>query len=243
MATRPVFSPSLEGESLVKINYIDFDWFPGMSLTQKQKSIDSLHQNYRDFSKNQNLEILEVSRRSKDEIGIKLSAFNLMIPTKSGRLISVESLFQSSKVFKSLDVKTGPYRDLMYKSPKEAKTDERLKTSGNLIEFSYQPNPNSPEEIWDLWPKTAFYDWIYLNALNISPIKAEIMKYDAFTDIEFNPNKSVNCQAYTVALYKSLIHRKLITDKIPKKNDFLSILNSFEQSNSSDSIGISQKLF
>ena len=54
MATRPVFSPSLEGESLVKINYIDFDWFPGMSLTQKQKSIDSLHQNYRDFSKNQN---------------------------------------------------------------------------------------------------------------------------------------------------------------------------------------------
>lgn len=43
MATRPVFIPSLAGDSMVLTKYIEFQWFPGMSVSQKQKSIDSLH--------------------------------------------------------------------------------------------------------------------------------------------------------------------------------------------------------
>ena len=43
MANRPIFIPKFEGDFLVKTKNIDFKWFPGLSVSQKQKSIDSLH--------------------------------------------------------------------------------------------------------------------------------------------------------------------------------------------------------
>ena len=43
MAFRPIFIPKFEGDFLVKTQNIDFEWFPGLSVSQKQKSIDSLH--------------------------------------------------------------------------------------------------------------------------------------------------------------------------------------------------------
>ena len=53
---------------------------------------------------------------------------------------------------------------------------------------------------WPLIPKTAFYDWLYLSAL--LPHKNYLKRlhaYKGFTDIEFNPQKSVNCQARACA--------------------------------------------
>ena len=38
----------------------------------------------------------------------------------------------------------------------------------------------------------------------------QVVEYDAFTDIEFNPQKSVNCQARAVALFVSLCRRELL---------------------------------
>jgi hypothetical protein len=108
-----------------------------------------------------------------------------MFKTKSGKNISVESIFQSSKVFSD----GGPYKDIMDMSSRDAKKDERLKNSGNLIAFEYR------DKRWQLEPKTAFYDWIYLNALNLNDdLKQQALAYDAFTDIEFNPQKSINCR-------------------------------------------------
>ena len=43
MATRPIFISKTDGDFLVKTQNIDFEWFPGLSVSQKQKSIDSLH--------------------------------------------------------------------------------------------------------------------------------------------------------------------------------------------------------
>ena len=45
------------------------------------------------------------------------------------------------------------------------------------------------------------------------------MNYDAFTDIEFNPKKSYNCQAYSAALFKAANHRGFNLEEIkdPKK--------------------------
>ena len=31
-----------------------------------------------------------------------------------------------------------------------------------------------------------------------------------FTDIEFNPEKSLNCQAYSAALYSSMVKNKIL---------------------------------
>ena len=78
----------------------------------------------------------------------------------------------------------------------DSKKDERLKSSGELIGFEFE------ETKWGL--NDHFYDWLYLNALlQNKNISDQILNYDAFTDIKFNPKKSYNCQAYSAALYKS----------------------------------------
>ncbi len=46
MATRPVFIPIFESDSLVKKDSIDFQYYSGFSVGQKQKSIVSLHEQY-----------------------------------------------------------------------------------------------------------------------------------------------------------------------------------------------------
>ena len=62
-------------------------------------------------------------------------------------------------------------------------------------------------EEWTL--EQDFYSWIYLIGLNQNiKISDELLKFDAFTDIEFNMEKSFNCQAYSAALYVSLIKYK-----------------------------------
>ena len=54
-------------------------------------------------------------------------------------------------------------------------------------------------------PKTIFYDWLYINAVLENPLlAAELLKYNAFKDIEFNPEKSINCQAKAAVLFVAL---------------------------------------
>ena len=72
---------------------------------------------------------MEISTKSMEAIGIKLSAFNLKINS-----YTLENIFQSAKVFED----GGPYLDLLDVSPKEAKRDERLHKSGSLKAFRYQ---------------------------------------------------------------------------------------------------------
>ena len=57
----------------------------------------------------------------------------------------------------------------------------------------------------DVRAKTAFYDYIYISALikNFG-YDLNISEYQWFTDIEFNPQKSINCQARAVAIYVAL---------------------------------------
>ncbi len=165
---------------------IEFKWMAGLSVTQKKRSIANMHRAIQSSS-------LEVSTKSEEELGIKLSAFNLRL---NG--IPVENVFQASKVFEN----GGPYLDLLNVSPKDAKRDERLHNSGRLIAFKYNG------DTWELFPKTAFYDFIYLSAVAEQFTLEElnkILEYEFFTDIEFNHRKSINTQARTVALLKSIL--------------------------------------
>ena len=60
-------------------------------------------------------------------------------------------------------------------------------------------------ERWALEPKTAFFYQLYIKALLANPeLAAGLLEFDAFTDIEFNPNRQVNCQAAAAAFYVSL---------------------------------------
>lgn len=210
MAERPIFMPNLEGPELVKTCMLQFQWFPGMAKSQAQKSIDSLHENARkQLHVNR---VLEISSKSKEELGVLLSAFNLMITTvRQGRQFSLECAFQASKVFE----RGGPYKDLLEKSSIEAKKDPRLKDSGRLIGFHFYGMD------WDLLPRTAFYDWLYINALHKQDeLASQVLSYRAFSDIAFNPEKSVNCQAYSAALYVSLSKRGLLTTDLLRDRDY-----------------------
>ena len=44
MAQRPIYIPQTKGDYLVQTDMLDFKWFPGMAISQKQKSIRSLHE-------------------------------------------------------------------------------------------------------------------------------------------------------------------------------------------------------
>lgn len=109
---------------------------------------------------------------------------------------------------------------------REAKKDERLRSSGRLVSFLFFGTE------WELEPRTAFYDWLYINALKKQPeITEKLLTYSAFTDIEFNPERSINCQAYSVALYVSLYERNLLEEATSSKENFLRIVKSAPVSN------------
>ena len=48
-----------------------------------------------------------------------------------------------------------------------------------------------------------------------------MLQYQAFTDIEFNPEKSLNCQAYSAALYLSMIKNNILNIDKEYQNDEL----------------------
>lgn len=227
MATRPIFISKTDGDFLVRTKNIDFKWFAGQSDSQKQKSIDSLHL---EAKKLEGVErILEISSKSKSKLGISLSAFNLMIKSTKGKQVSVECVFQSSKVFEE-DIQ---YLDLLEVSSREAKKDSRLKSSGRVIAFRTY---GKKDKEWGTEPITAYYDWLYVNALNQhTEFHEELLEYSAFSDIEFNPEKSLNCQAYSVALFCALYKRKLLKDALKSQKDFLSLYQDYKIDNSSTS--------
>ena len=79
---------------------------------------------------------------------------------------------------------------------------------------------------WDLDPKTAFYDWLYLHALNQNEeLALHLLSFAGFTDIAFNPKRSINCQARSAALYVSLHKCGLLTEALSGRQAYLNILN------------------
>ena len=80
---------------------------------------------------------------------------------------------------------------------------------------------------WELIPRTMFYDFLYISALmQDKKLAEEILKYDIFTDIEFNPQKSLNCQARSVAIFVSLHKRGLLEQYLNNKELFKTIYSN-----------------
>ena len=211
MADRPVFVPVTSGVSLVAEIPLTFKWHPGMAPSQKKKNIFALHEAAQAIGLGP---ILEVSSKSGHELGRRLSAFSLMIDVSEQRM-SIENAFQGSKVFE----KGGPYRDLYDVSSREAKRDPRLRESGRLVAFRLQGRD------FPLSPATAFYDWLYIRALY--PHRKWLNLLDdcgGFSDIEFNPQRSLNCQARSCATFMSLKHRGLLDASVENFDVFRGLL-------------------
>ena len=194
MATRPVFVPENKGKFLVSEVPIDFKWNPGMAPSQKKKNITALHAAAKFLGLDR---LLEISSKSEDEVGRRLSAFSLKLQV-GDRVILLECAYQGSKVFRQ----GGPYTELFMLLPRKAKKDPRLQNSGELIGFEFMG------EQFPLSPKNAFYDWLYIRALLPHRLWiSEKVSYQGYTDIEFNPAKSINCQARAFAELMALADR------------------------------------
>jgi hypothetical protein len=205
VATRPVFVPAPSKSPPVNEIDVDFIWHAGLSPSQVRKSIASLHEA---AERKGIAPCLEISSKSPAELGNSLSAFKLLVEAPGQPSISVECAFQGSKVFE----RGGPYTDLYERTSREAKTDDRLHTSGRIVAFRYFG------EEFPIVPATAFYDWLYLQALSQNPHLADqLMAYAGFTDIVFNPAKSLNCQARAAALYVAArqlgVVEKMVADR------------------------------
>lgn len=226
MANRPVFVPNTARDhfQLVREVGVEFRWHPGMAPTQKKKNVAELHE----AAKRRGIgPLLEVSTKSSDPLGMRLSAFNLAVETDDSWVIPLESAFQGSKVFTG----GGPFTDLYGKSGGAVKKDERLCSSGDLTGFSFEGHE------WSLEPKTAFYDWLYIHAVHRDEsLREAIGSFRAFTDIEFNPKRSINCQARSCALYVALCERDTIEQVLHDRSLFIEMLNrdSFYQPHSAD---------
>ena len=209
MASRIVFLPKYE-DPWYEEKVVTFEWVPGMAKSQARKSISNLH----DAAQTQ-LELrnpLEISTKSNTDLGVSLSAFNLKLDVDT-QFVSIESAYQSSKVFKN----GGPYRDILNFNSYAAKKDERLKNSGELIGFEFEGNE------WNVTNSPNFYDYLYIRALTDFEDKKLIQEFGCFTDIAFSQtslkyknNLSFNCQARSVAIYLGLLNN-LDESKIVKK--------------------------
>lgn len=207
MADRPIFLPSQRADRLVEEICLSFQWHPGLAASQKKKNVAALHA----AAANRGISpVLEVSTKSEELLGQRLSAFNLKVELDEGAVIPLECAFQGSKVFRD----GGPFSDLYWGESRAAKRDERLSTSGPLVAFSFDGQQ------FPLEPKTAFYDWLYLRALYPHrEFLRRLDRYEAFSDIEFNPEKSINCQARSCALFVSLSRRSLL-DQCARSSTF-----------------------
>lgn len=212
MAKRPVFVPQ-EKASFARGIETEFSWNGGFAPSQKQKNIHALHGAFQ--AAHPDARILEIPSKSMQKNGPALSAFALpkYVPAL-GKSVPLENVFQAGKVFEH----GGPYPDLLTLSPRDAKRDERLRTGGKLTGFVFDGKTYPTE------PKTAFYDYLYITALLENPALTEtVLSYNAFTDIEFNPQKSLNCQAAAAARFVSLHRLGLLKEPFPFE-DFLHLM-------------------
>lgn len=224
MADRPVFIPRHDANRLVEEKSFSFTWNPGLAPSQKMKNVTALHASAAEAGYTP---LLEVSSKSEHEIGRRLSAFNLKIEIEDDFIIPLECAFQGSKIFE----RGGPFTDIFSMPPKEAKRDSRLTESGKLIGFQFEGRE------FPLIPKTGFYDWIYIKSL--FPYREwldRLSRYVGFTDIEFNPERSINCQARSCATFVALKSRGILDECVRSPEFFIATLtpDSLEQNHSDD---------
>ena len=208
MASRPVFFVTTPQKGWVRVEMVSFEWFPGMSLAQKRRSIDAMQAAAQKLAPDCSL--LEISTKSAAADGRALSGFELCLDAR-GKRMPVESLFQGSKLCRAPGGAAVPYQDLYGEDAVTAKRDPRLAAchlAGFRLfdeDWPLSPWPPMTPGQADALPPSAFYDFLYFRALLQQPaLAAKARAFDGFTDLEFTPGKSDNCQAFSAALFVSL---------------------------------------
>lgn len=185
MANRPVF---MSREDKLYQENIEFKWHSGFSVGQKRKSVEELHREFNKQYPGKN--VLEVSNASLHPLSGELSVDTLR--NEDG---GVSSILLGSQMF----VKGGPFPSMYVKSLEEVKKDPQLKKSGKLIAYNYK------EGTFRVHDNNKFFHWVIVNVLYTRPDLAEkVIKFDGFTDINYNPNKPSDSLAESLSIFKML---------------------------------------
>lgn len=225
MAIRSVFLSRTSYPFFEEI-YVEFDWFPGFALSQKRKCEIGLHQNF--LLSYPQEKILEISGASIYHLGSMLSAMKLSKRTSRG-VTSVESAFQSSRIYSDKDNTIGPFPEYLFLPGKECKKNVKEK-AGNLHSYCYSFDNEvfyAPD-----FHISLFYDFLYLNALLESDNKLTHdtlinSGYTAFTDLA---TKSLNSQARSCAIFIGLVKAGL-TSKVKTVVDYLELFRTTKDGN------------
>ena len=216
---------------------ITFHWFSGFSKEQKNRSIHSfLDTTAQQFNIDRN-KILEICKLSPNSLGQQLSAFNLLLTLKNNQnqaiTANVERFFQGAKVFgKKDDIfsddKIGAFEEIIIDKSLHPKRYQPLANvlnevkNGKLQMIAFQLFGQD----YPLNPKNFFYDYLYITALiQNKKLSEQLLAYEYFSDIEFNPKKAINCQAKSAAIYVSMLKKGIVQDFIEQDNDGLEKLN------------------
>ncbi|MGE6699111.1 DarT1-associated NADAR antitoxin family protein [Hyphomonas sp. NPDC076900] len=214
MANRPVFLPIEKKGPLFREVSIEFDWHKGMAPSQKRKNVVELHVAAQAVGISP---ILEVSTKSDLELGRRLSAFRLDVELHGIRS-KIECVYQASKVFE----KGGPFPELVEVEPIIAKRFFKEKSLGLITHFEFRGVRYKNR------PFHAYYDWLFVRALSPHQefLKKTLAEFEGYSDIEFNPSKSINTQARSVAIFHSLLSRG---DLSKAQDDYLFFQSSLEK--------------
>lgn len=220
MAEKSVYISKTEYPYFEEI-YVTIDWFAGFAMSQKRKCQIGLHQNFlRSYPEEK---VLEISSTSLMSLGSKLSAMNLSKRTKKG-LTSVESAFQSSRIYSDEQRTIGPFPEYLFLPGKECKKLVKEASDGM---HSYRYEFDGLTFYAPVWHISQFYDYLYLNAL-LEPenkaVKEQLLKegYTAFTDLA---TKSLNNQARSAAIFVGLVKAGLI-DEVRTYDSYLKLFRT-----------------
>jgi len=204
---------------------VELDWFGGFAMSQKRKNEIGLHQNF--LTAYPEHKVLEISSSSLHSLGAKLSAMNLSKRTSRG-LTSVESAFQSSRIYGEGDDLTGPFPEYLFLPGRECKKLVK-EHAGKRISHKYSFDGMTfyaPEH-----HISQFYDFIYLNALLEEENRAvteQLLQggYTAFTDLA---TRSLNCQARSCAIFVGLALAQVgLLDAVRDRISYLELFRTAE---------------
>ncbi len=199
--------------------HVNIDWFGGFAMSQKRKCQIGLHQNFLKAYPDE--KVLEISSTSLMSLGSRLSAMKLSKRTQKG-LTTVESAFQSSRIYSDGVRTVGPFPEYLFLAGRECKKLVKEASEGM---HSYRYEFDGLTFYAPAWHISQFYDYLYLNAI-LEPENEEVREqllnegYTAFTDLA---TKSLNCQARSAAIFVGLVR----AGRINEVRDFDSYLKLF----------------
>jgi len=209
--------------------HVELDWFGGFALSQKRKCEIGLHKNF--LSQYPKEKPLEISSASTNTLGKKLSAMNLKkqviihdADKKLAAISSVESVFQSSRIYVDGNNQIGPFPEYILSPGKESK--KRVKeASKGLHSYKYYYDGSyffAPD-----YHISLFYDYVYMNALLEEENKEAMLElllggYSAFSDLA---TLALNSQARSCAIFVGLYKAGLL-DMVRNKESYLRLFRT-----------------